>query len=49
MMKPVHPGEVLAEDFLEPMGLSQYRLAKEIKLPLRLFVESALGMDGQMT
>jgi len=27
--KPVHPGEVLQHDFLEPMGLSAYRLAKE--------------------
>ena len=34
-MKPVHPGEVLVEDFLKPMGLSQYRLAKEIHVPLR--------------
>lgn len=28
--KPVHPGEVLRLDFMEPMGLSAYRLAKEI-------------------
>lgn len=28
--KPVHPGEILALDFLEPMGISAYRLAKEI-------------------
>lgn len=27
---PIHPGEVLFEEFLEPMGLSQYRLAKDI-------------------
>lgn len=46
MMKPVHPGEVLAEDFLEPMGLSPYRLAKEIKVPLRRVNEIVLGRRG---
>ena len=30
---PVHPGEVLLEDFLKPMGLSQYRLAKALGVP----------------
>jgi addiction module HigA family antidote len=29
-MAPIHPGEVLKEDFLDPMGMSQYRLAKDI-------------------
>ena len=29
---PIHPGEVLLEDFLVPMGISQYRLAKEMKV-----------------
>lgn len=29
-LAPVHPGEVLLEEFLEPMGISQYRLAKDI-------------------
>jgi len=32
---PVTPGEILEEDFLKPMGLSQYRLAKEIHVPAR--------------
>ena len=32
---PVTPGEVLEEEFLKPMGLSQYRLAKEIHVPPR--------------
>ena len=45
-MKPVHPGEVLVEDFLKPMGLSQYRLAKEIHVPLRRVNEIALGRRG---
>jgi addiction module HigA family antidote len=31
----VHPGEVLLEEFLEPMGLSQYRLAKDVSVPPR--------------
>ncbi|MBK7873885.1 MAG: HigA family addiction module antidote protein [Saprospiraceae bacterium] len=29
----IHPGEVLLEEFLEPMGISAYRLAKEISIP----------------
>ena len=45
-MKPVHPGEILAEEFLAPMGLSQYRLAKEIKVPLRRVNEIVLGRRG---
>lgn len=32
---PVHPGEVLLEEFLNPLGISQYRLAKEISVPPR--------------
>ena len=31
--KPTHPGEILLEEFLKPMGISQYRLAKEIGVP----------------
>jgi addiction module HigA family antidote len=31
---PVHPGEVLAQDFLEPLGISRYRLAREIGVPV---------------
>jgi addiction module HigA family antidote len=34
-LNPVHPGEVLAEEFLEPLALTQYRLAKDIKVPAR--------------
>jgi addiction module HigA family antidote len=30
---PVHPGEVLLEDFMEPLGLSRYRVAKDIGVP----------------
>ena len=34
-IEPVHPGEVLKEEFLDPMGISQYRLAKDIAVPPR--------------
>ena len=45
-MKPVHPGEILAEEFLGPMGISQYRLAKEIHVPLRRVNEIVLVRRG---
>lgn len=32
-MPPVHPGEILLEDFLKPMGITPYRLAKELNVP----------------
>lgn len=32
-LAPVHPGEILLEDFLKPMGLSQYRLARALGVP----------------
>ncbi|MGB3681356.1 MAG: HigA family addiction module antitoxin [Rubrobacteraceae bacterium] len=32
-MAPVHPGELLREEFLEPMGITAYRLAKDIGVP----------------
>ncbi len=31
--KPIHPGEILQEEFLKPMGISQYRLASDIGVP----------------
>ena len=34
-MPPVHPGKILLEEFLEPMGISQYRLARDISVPPR--------------
>src|SRR5437763_1076065 len=34
-LPPIHPGEVLLEDFLEPLELSQYRLAKDMNVPAR--------------
>ena len=40
---PVHPGEVLLEDFLKPMEISQYRLAKEMKVYPRKINEIVHG------
>ena len=34
-LPPVHPGEILQEEFLEPLGLTQYRLAKDLSVPPR--------------
>jgi len=36
-LSPIHPGEVLLEDFMKPLGLSQYRLAQDIGVtPIRI-------------
>ncbi len=40
---PVHPGEILEEEFLKPAKLSQYRLAKDILVPPRRINEIILG------
>lgn len=42
-LPPIHPGEVLDEEFLQPYGLSQYRLAKEIGVPARRINEIVHG------
>jgi antitoxin HigA-1 len=42
-LKPVHPGEILLKDFLEPMNLSQYRVAKALNVPPRRINEIVLG------
>lgn len=42
-IKPVHPGEILLEDFLKPMRISQYRLAKDINVPPRRINEIIHG------
>ncbi len=42
-LAPVHPGEVLMEEFLEPMKISQYRLAKDISVPPRRINEIVHG------
>lgn len=42
-MTPVHPGEVLAEEFMNPMEISQYRLAKDISVAPRRINEIVHG------
>lgn len=42
-MSPVHPGEILMEEFLKPMGISQYRLAHNISVPARRINEIVHG------
>jgi len=39
----IHPGEILIEEFLKPMGISQYRLAKGISVPPRRINEIVHG------
>jgi addiction module HigA family antidote len=45
-LPPVHPGEVLLEEFLKPMDISQYRIAKEISVPPRRVNEIVLKKRG---
>jgi len=42
-MPPIHPGEILLEEFLKPMHLSQYRLAHDISVPPRRINEIVHG------
>lgn len=42
-MPPVHPGEILMEEFLTPMGISQYRLSHDISVPPRRINEIVHG------
>ncbi len=45
-LAPLHPGEVLLEEFLTPLGLSQNALARELKIPPRRVNEIVLGKRG---
>jgi antitoxin HigA-1 len=45
-LAPIHPGEILAEEFLVPMAISQYRLAKDIGVPARRINEIVHGKRG---
>jgi addiction module HigA family antidote len=40
---PIHPGEILMEEFLKPFGISQYKLAKDINVPPRRINEIVHG------
>jgi len=42
-LAPIHPGEVLLSDFLEPLGVSQYRVARDISVPPRRINEIVHG------
>lgn len=42
-LKPIHPGEILMEEFLKPMEISQYKLAKDISVPARRINEIVQG------
>ena len=42
-LPPIHPGEILIEEFLKPMGISQYRLAKDTSVPPRCINEIVHG------
>lgn len=42
-LAPIHPGEILLEEFLHPMEISQYRLARDISVPPRRVNEIVLG------
>jgi addiction module HigA family antidote len=44
-----HPGEILLEEFLKPMGITQYRLAKEVGVPQRRIGEIVAGARGVST
>lgn len=48
-LKPIHPGEILLEEFLVPMEISQYRLAKDISVPARRINEILLGKRAKTT
>lgn len=45
-MEPLHPGEVLQEEFLKPMGMSQNKLAMALHVPARRINEIVLGKRG---
>jgi addiction module HigA family antidote len=43
ILAPIHPGEILMEEFLKPLGVSQYKLAKDIHVPARRINEIVHG------
>ena len=50
-LKPLHPGEMLREEFLIPLGMTTQMLAQEIKVPERrvvAIVKEKKGLDGEM-
>ncbi|MBW1714063.1 MAG: HigA family addiction module antidote protein [Deltaproteobacteria bacterium] len=45
-LAPLHPGEILLEEFLKPMGISQNQLGRDLKVPPRRINEIVLGKRG---
>ena len=45
-LKPLHPGEILSEEFMKPMGITQYRLAKDLSVKPLLISEIVRGKRG---
>lgn len=43
MIAPIHPSQILMEEFLKPLGVSQYKLAKDINVPARRINEIVHG------
>jgi antitoxin HigA-1 len=46
VLPPVHPGEILLEEFMKPMGISQNELARDLKIPVRRINEIVRGRRG---
>lgn len=46
LLPPIHPGKILLEEFLKPMGITQYRLAKEIGVPAQRIGDIVAGKRG---
>jgi addiction module HigA family antidote len=46
LLPPIHPGEILSEEFLKPMGITQYRLAKELGVPAQRIGDIVAGKRG---
>ncbi|MBI5570726.1 MAG: HigA family addiction module antidote protein [Desulfomonile tiedjei] len=46
VLPPVHPGEILLEEFMKPMGISQNELARDLKVPARRINEIVRGQRG---
>jgi len=44
--RPIHPGEILSEEFLKPLEISQYRLAKDVRVDPRRINAIILGKRG---
>jgi antitoxin HigA-1 len=46
VLPPVHPGEILLEEFMKPLGISQTELARDLKVPVRRINELVRGRRG---